>query len=278
MTAVLLALLTAVAYGLANYLGPVLTRTRPLAGVLLVAQTIGLAGAVLLVAVVGGAAPHGVALVEGLLAGAFNGLALATLYPAAAAGPMSIVAPIGATGAVVPVVVALAAGERPSALQLVGIPVALVGVVLAAARDSGGGAHAAPRTLALAALSAVAFGAFLTFFGRASHAGPAWAVLTSRAALLTCTLGVVLGRRPPVRVPVGALPLVAVPGVLLLAGTVSYGAASTRGLTSVVSVLATLSPVVTVGLAVALLGERLVGRQRVGVLTALGGVVLLAAG
>ena len=171
MTAVLLALLTAVAYGLANYLGPVLTRTRPLAGVLLVAQTIGLAGAVLLVAVVGGAAPHGVALVEGLLAGAFNGLALATLYPAAAAGPMSIVAPIGATGAVVPVVVALAAGERPSALQLVGIPVALVGVVLAAARDSGGGAHAAPRTLALAALSAVAFGAFLTFFGRASHAG-----------------------------------------------------------------------------------------------------------
>ena len=65
---------------------------------------------------------------------------------------------------------------------------------------------------------------------------------------------------------------------LLLVGTVSYGVATTQGLVSVVAVLATLAPVVTVTMAVVLLGERLARRQQVGVGTALVGVVLLAAG
>lgn len=60
--------------------------------------------------------------------------------------------------------------------------------------------------------------------------------------------------------------------------TVAYGTATTKGLVSVVAVIATLSPVVTVGLAVVVLGERLAARQRLGVVTALAGVVLLAAG
>lgn len=79
-------------------------------------------------------------------------------------------------------------------------------------------------------------------------------------------------------VPWTALPLVSVPGLLLLVGTVSYGVATSTGLVSVVSVLATLNPVITVGLAVLVLGERLNRRQQAGVATALAGVVLLAAG
>jgi len=85
-------------------------------------------------------------------------------------------------------------------------------------------------------------------------------------------------RRPPVRIPRRALPAVGLPGLLLLVGTVSYGIATTKGLVSVVAVLATLAPVVTVGLAVVVLGERLAPRQRLGVVAALVGVVLLAAG
>ena len=65
---------------------------------------------------------------------------------------------------------------------------------------------------------------------------------------------------------------------LLLIGTAAYGVATTKGLVSIVSVIATLSPVVTVALAVVLLHERLAGRQRLGVTIALAGVVLLAAG
>ena len=278
MSAVLLSLLTALCYGLANYLGPLLTRRHPLGGVLLTGQVVGVVGAGLLVAVRGGALPDGRHLALGAAAGMFNGAALALLYTAAAAGPISIVSPIGATGSVLPVAVALSTGEHPSSVQLIGIPLAVVGVVLAAARQVTGPSRILPRTVVLAVLSALAFGGFLACFGAASRDHTSWAVLTSRATLVLCTVVVVVVLRVPVRIARSALPAVALPGLLLLVGTVAYGIATTQGLVSVMAVLATLAPVVTVGLAVVVLGERLARRQQIGVAVALAGVVLLAAG
>lgn len=277
--AALLALLTAFCYGLGNYIGPVLSRRNPLAGVLLTSQVVGLVGGALLLLVRGGQLPTAQHLSEGLAAGLCNSAALGLVYTASIAGPLSIVAPIGATGAVVPVAVALATGEQPSTLQLAGIPLAVVGVVLAAARQTEGPTQqAAPRTVVLALLSAVFFGGFLTFFGAASSDHTPWAVFSSRVSLLLMTAAFVLLRRPAIRFPVRELPVMTLPGILLLVGTVSYGVATTKGLVSVVAVLATLAPVVTVGLAVVVLRERLSSRQQTGVGLALAGVVLLAAG
>jgi drug/metabolite transporter (DMT)-like permease len=278
--AVLLALLTAVCYGGANYLGPVLSRRMPLGGVLIVGQVASLLGACIYVTVRGFGSPGVVGLLIGVAAGMVNGVALASFYRAAAAGPISIVAPIGATGAVVPVVVALVSGERPALVQLIGIPVAVVGVVLAAARPRRreDAAPVAAAGIGLSLFAAAAFGSFLAVFAAASRHGAPAAVVTSRAALLVCTVIVVLSAGLPYRVARRDLPITVLPGLLLLAGTVAFGIATTTGLVSIVSVLATLSPVVTVALAVLVLGERLVGRQRIGVLVALFGVVLLAAG
>src|SRR4051794_19304836 len=133
MGAVLLGLLTAATYGVANFLGPLLTRRLPLGGVLVVGQLASLVGASVLLAVRGGGTDR-TGLLLGIAAGMINGAALASFCTAAARGPISIVAPIGSTGAVVPVVVAILRGERPSALQLIGIPIAVAGVALAAAR------------------------------------------------------------------------------------------------------------------------------------------------
>lgn len=285
MAAVLLALLTALAYGVANYLGPLLSRRLPLGGVLVVGQVASLAGALVLAAV-RGAGTDRAGLLLGLAAGAVNGVALASFYRAAARGAISIVAPIGATGAVVPVVVAIAQGERPGALQLVGIPLAIAGVALAAARtgrrsdpDAAADPGADPVAgIGLALFAALAFGTFLTVFAAASRHGATAAVLTSRAFLLAGTVAVVALARLPWRLPRRDLPAAALPGVLLVIGTAAYGVATTKGLVSIVAVLATLSPVVTVALAVLVLQERLSGRQRAGIAVALVGVVLLAAG
>lgn len=279
MTAVLLALLTAVVWGLANYLGPLLARVHPLGAVLLAGQVVGVLGGIALYAVDGDGAPDARTAVLGVASGFANGLALLTFYRAAAIGPISVVAPIGATGGAVPVLVAIAGGERPSVLQLVGIPLAVAGVALAAARSAPPTGTAKVRSgIGVSILAALTFGTFLTLFAAASEDGAAAAVLTSRAALLVGTVVVLAVARSSVRVPLRSLPEVALPGALLLVGTVSYGIATGTGLVSVVSVLATLNPVVTVGLAVVVLGERLAPRQQVGVGTALLGVLLLAAG
>lgn len=280
MTAVALALLTAVVWGFANYLGPLLSRRHPLGAVLVAGQVVGVMGGLAFYAVDGTGAPATRALLLGIGAGIFNALALATFYSAARVGPISVVAPVGATGGAVPVLAAIAMGERPSTWQLVGIPLAVVGVALAAARTAPPQDAPVERRagLLLSLTAALTYGTFLTLFAEASQDGPATAVLTSRIALLLATVGALLLLRRPMTVPWRALPLVSVPGLLLVVGTVSYGVATSTGLVSVVSVLATLNPVITVGLAVLVLGERLNGRQQVGVATALAGVVLLAAG
>jgi drug/metabolite transporter (DMT)-like permease len=273
----LLALLTALTYGVANYLGPLLTRRLPLGGVLVVGQTASLVGALVLFALRGGSTDR-TGLLLGIAAGILNGAALATFYTAAARGPISIVAPIGSTGAVVPVVVSMLQGERPSVLQLVGIPVAILGVALAAARAAPHPDADPVAGVGLAIFAAAVFGTFLAVFAQASQHGSTRAVLDSRAALLACTVLVVAAARIPWRIPVREIAAAAVPGVLLVTGTAAYGIATTKGLVSIVAVLATLSPVITVALAVLLLHERLIGRQRAGVAIALAGVVLLAAG
>lgn len=278
MTAVLLALLTAAVWGLANYLGPLLSRVHPMGAVLVYGQVVGVLGGVVLYAYDGTGPPDLRSLAFGIAAGIANGLALLTFYRAAAIGPISVVAPIGATGGVVPVIVAIAVGERPSLLQLIGIPLAVVGVALAAARQAPTAGRVGVSSIGMSLLAALTFGSFLTLFAEASQDGAATAVLTSRAALLVSTTAVLLALRSSVRVPWRSVPVVALPGLLLFVGTAAYGVAVGTGLVSVVSVLATLSPVVTVALAVGLLGERLARRQQVGVAAALLGVVLLAAG
>ena len=284
MTAVLLGLVTAMFFGVASYLGPVLSRSNTPSAVLAVGQAVAVAAAAVLLLAEDVPSPAARTLVLGLLAGIANGVALTAMFEAARFLPISVMAPIGATGAGVPVVIALTLGERPHVLQLVGIPVAMVGVVLVAAGSSGASLlrnlGAVPSAgLWLAAAWAVFYGVFLSLYAEASAGGgQPWALFSSRVSLLTTALALPLARRTSLRLPWRTVPLVALNGLLILAGVATFGWAAAIGPVSVVSVLATLSPVVTVALAVLLLRERLGRRQRLGLAAAIIGVALLAAG
>lgn len=284
MTAVVLGLVTALFFGVASYLGPVLSRTHTPSAVLAVGQAAAVAAAAVLLLAQDAPDPTSRVLVLGLLAGVANGVALTAMFEAARFLPISVMAPIGATGAGVPVVVALALGERPHVLQLIGIPVAMIGVVLVAAGSSGGSLlrnlTAVPSVgLWLAATWAVSYGVFLSLYAEASDGGgQPWALFSSRVSLLATALVLPLARRTSLKLPWRMVPLVAVNGLFILAGVATFGWAAAIGPVSVVSVLATLSPVITVAMAVLLLRERLGGRQRIGLVTAIVGVVLLAAG
>jgi drug/metabolite transporter (DMT)-like permease len=282
--AILLALGTALGYGTANFLAPVLGRRMPLAAVLLGSQLAGLAVS-LLVTIGADVSMAGPALWFALLAGATNAGALACFYRAGRSGNLSVLSPVTASGAIVPVLVGLATGDRPDPVQLAGIPVVLVGIVLAARRPHApagapGAAEPVPaaRGLGWALLAAALFGTFLTAYAAAAADSSAGALLWSRVALVACTVAGTLVLRAAVRVRPRDGALTAIPGLLLALGTFAFGEATRIGLLSVVSVIATLNPVITVGLAFGVLHERPGRVQLAGVATALVGIALLAAG
>jgi drug/metabolite transporter (DMT)-like permease len=271
----LLALGTAVGYGVANYLAPVLGRRMPLGTVLLGSQLAGLAVSALLT-IGADVTMTGAGLALAVAAGAANSGALACFYRAGRTGNLSVLSPVAASGAAVPVLVGLVSGDRPGPLQAVGIPLVLAGIVLAARRSPGPGAGRRTDGLGWALLAAVLFGTFLATYAGAAADTSAGALLWSRVALVVTTGVGVLLLRAPLRTRPRDGALVLVPGLLLALGTFAFGEATRTGLLSVVSVIATLNPVVTVALAFVLLRERPAPVQRVGAALALVGIVLLA--
>jgi drug/metabolite transporter (DMT)-like permease len=130
----------------------------------------------------------------------------------------------------------------------------------------------------VALVAAVGIGSFLLAIDAASEGGVGWALLVQRSVCVAIVLAVAAIARPSLRVGrENAAPMVAI-GVLDMSANALFALASTRGLVSVVSVLASLYPVTTVLLARLLLGERIARTQQLGVVAALVGVVLITAG
>lgn len=277
MTAALLALLSSLLWGSADYLGGVLSRTRAAIQVVALSQAVGLVVVWLAVVTTGGAI-NSTAVGWGMLAGLAGGVALMCFYAALAAGTMGIVAPISALGLVVPVLAGLLAGERPSLVQMIGIGVAVAGVILASGPELSGGAS--PRPLLLAAAAGFGFGLTLLFLAQSADTLPTLAMMRVASVGLLCAVLLVLRRTTGARIRPTAreLPALAFVGVADLGANGLYALAAETGLLSVVAVLASLYPAVTVVLAWRFGHERLARIQVAGVGAALAGVILLAAG
>jgi len=219
----------------------------------------------------------GLWLLLGVLAG-ISGLAgLAALYRAMAIGVVGIVAAIAATAPIVPVLAGLLRGERPTVWQLGGIGLALLGVTLLAFdhRQSGGRGHIGPG-VGLAIFAALAFGVFLLALRDASQHDALAAVLVTRASSVVALGIAAIPFRSRIHLGRGDMPGLILIGLLDVAANIFYGIASTGVLLSLVSILASLYPVVTVLLARTLLKERLGRPQQVGLALAFGGVLLIS--
>lgn len=274
----LLALTASLSWGLGDFLAGLRTRRLPVVTVLVVSQAAGFATIALVVAVRGTGPPDGRYLAYAALAGVAGAVGLAALYQGLAVGPMSIVAPISATAAVVPVVVDLASGGRPSSVQAVGIGLAVVGVVLASRPPGSGGVRQrAGKGVALALVAALSFGLLLTALGEASEGDPYWGTLTMRATSFSLLVLAALVLRPSFALGERDLPVLLLIGVLDTAGNALFAVATTESLLSVAAVLGQLYPVVTVLLARLVLGERISRGQGIGVVSAFAGVALVTA-
>jgi drug/metabolite transporter (DMT)-like permease len=275
---VVLALLSSVFWGGADFLGGTLARRLPALVVVGVSQLIaGTCVAVLALAL--GEFDSRLDYVPwGIAAGLIGSIALVAFYAALASGTMGVVAPIAALGALVPVLVGLGTGERPAPVELAGIAVAVLGVVLASGPELSG--KSGVRPVMLAVVAAVGFGFALLFLSEGSQTSALMTAVTMRAASVpVIAILLVTVFRPTNRALSWTdLPLIALIGIGDIAANLTFGVASTTELVSIVAVLGSLYPVVTVLLARFVHGERMAKIQNAGVTLALLGVALIASG
>jgi drug/metabolite transporter (DMT)-like permease len=275
----LLALTASLSWGVGDFLGGLRAKRLPVLTVLVVSQAAGVTSIALVVAIRAVGPPEARYLGYAALAGICGAIGLAALYRGLAVGPMSVVAPISSTAAIVPVVFGIAKGERPSAVQGVGIAVAVVGVVFASRSPDGEGGRATlGEGVGLALVAAVSFGLLLVALGEASEGDALWGTLSMRTTSFSLLVLVALLLRPSLALGPGDLWVLFLIGVLDTLGNALFAVATTETLLSVVAVLGQLYPVVTVLLARVLLGERLSTGQGAGVVGAFAGVALITAG
>ena len=282
MLGIALGLSSSLSWGVSDFIGGLQARRLPLLRVMLISQSVGFAAVILVVAVRGQGPPGS----ERLLAAAAGGLAgvagLTAFYRALAIGTMSIVAPIAATGVCVPVIVGIAGGERPGPIRLLGIVAAILGVVLASREPGDGPAFGSGQRSFQRAAGAVRR-ARVRRHGRRPARRRARrravdAVRGSRRRASPRSSSRFLALRPPpAGRPVNLTPLLAM-GILDVSANGLYALATRHGLLSIVSVAASLYPLVTVLLARSVLGERVHRVQELGIVAALTGVALIAAG
>jgi drug/metabolite transporter (DMT)-like permease len=276
MLGVVLALGAAASWGSADFLGGVSTKRLSILTVSAVSQFAGFLFTVVVVLASGAAMPDGHTLAYGLAAGVFGTVGLAALYSALAIGPMGVVAPLAAMSGIVPVAAGLLQGERPEPIQLIGVALALAGVVLAARHRDEAGARVQRRAVAFAAIAALCLGLLVVLLDEAGRDSPAWSVLMVRVSALALLAVALLVRRPSFSMDREQLATLAGVGVLDNGANLLFVLAAQRGLLSLIAVLASLYPVTTVLLARVALHERLSRIQVVGVAAALAGVVLIA--
>jgi uncharacterized membrane protein len=260
---IVLGLAAALLYGGADFAGGLLSRRVPSLSVAVIGSIASAAIAWLALGVTG-TAPTAGSVAWGSIAGLGGGVGTIALYRGLARGQMSVVGPVSAVGsAVLPVVVGIGLGERPSLIAAAGLVVALPAIGLVSA--GGSGPAGALRTSLIDGLYAgVSFGVMFVGLAQAGDQAGLWPVASEQTVSLVVLAILALRSRAIIGLRVRALGLPIVIGVASMAATLCYFAASQSGLLATVAVVTSLYPGVTVALARVVLHERFSAPQRTG--------------
>ena len=277
LATVVLGLLSATAWGAADFGGGALSRRAPLFGVVLLSLVVPLVATLVLSRVIGEPIPSPDDVLFAVLAGIAAGIGILALYGGLAVGRMSVVAPVtGVLAASIPVAVGLVVEGISSPPVVAGIALAIVAVVLVSRIADDG--IASESGLRWGLIAGVGLGAFNVLADRLSEDGLLGQLAIFKAVEAVLVGVVVLATRRPVRLPGRLLPAVALVGILDLVGNGAYILATQAGELAVASVLSSLYPVTTIILATIVLKERVTRGHAVGIALAGAAIVLIAGG
>ncbi|HEU5043061.1 MAG TPA: EamA family transporter [Nocardioidaceae bacterium] len=278
--AVLLALCSAVAYGVSDFIGGVVARRTSAWQVAVVAQFSSTL-CILVVALLLPGSPTRTDLAWGAVAGIGSGLGTGFLYRGFASGRISVVSPVSAVGsAAVPVLVGAATGERPSPLIWAGIALALPGIwAVSAVPDPDGGRRGSlGEGLLDGVLSGLGFGGLFAALGQVPAAAGLMPLVAANAVSVPTVVVLALALRSSWRPRGRTVWWALAAGPFGASATAAFLLASQRGFLSVAGVLSALYPATTVLLAVAVLHERIHRLQAVGLAMCALAIALVAGG
>jgi len=275
----LLALVSSLLWGTADFEGGRLSKKHPPIAVLGFSQVIGLLFGLCIVAISGDwhaqAFGEGGYFIPGVCAGLLGYFGLICLYAGLASGSMGVVSPISSLSAVVPLSYALLHGESLSPITSIGVILALGGAFCASGPELSQGLPIRPLLLALGA--AIGFGTALTFISIGSESSALMTMVTMRAATFIVTIGITLRFRTTGGFTKKNYPSLILMGVADFLANLLLGVACNNGSVSVAMVLGSMYPIATALLAFKFLKERLHKVQYVGIFLAVSGVALISA-
>lgn len=275
----LLALASAVCYGLADVIGGLLSRRANFAAVALAGQLGGLVLTLLLVPVVPATAVRAPDLGWGALSGVGTGLAMVFLFRGLSRGAMSVVVPVSAVGGVaLPVLAGVAfLGDHPSVLSSCGIAVSVPALWLVSRTRRANERAAGPAALD-GLIAGIGIALQFVALAQAAPAAGIWPVAAGRLAATLAVLPLLVTARAPLRLTLRQTLLGAGTGAIAATALIFYLAATRRELFVVAVVLSSFYPAIPVLLGVTALRERLSWRQTLGLIGAAAAIGLLTLG
>ncbi|SDZ25671.1 EamA-like transporter family protein [Saccharopolyspora shandongensis] len=276
MFALLLAVGSSLAYGCADFLGGLGARKAHVLRTVMIAAPASLAVELLLWPLLG--ASFSTATVAwGAASGVASAAAFALLYRTLAIGPMNVLSPVTAlVSAALPVGVGLLQGEHLAAAGMVGLPLALVAVVLVSAGHGARSSRPSRTALLLAFGAGAAIALQLIFLHQAPSDSGVAPLIVGRAvssAVILAAAGLMHRRLGPER---PAYAMSAAAGALDSVANLLFLLAARSGDLAVVAVIVALYPAGTILLARGVIAERIHRGQLVGLGTAAVAVSLLA--
>ncbi len=274
---ILLGGISALFYGVADFLGGEGAKRAPAASVVLWAGVISFPLLTALALMVGGEPVLG-DFILGALAGVFGAFGLVALFAGLGLGRAAAVAPVSAAlAAVIPVLVGVIDGERPSSLAWAGIAVGIPAIMLCSSVADTGGVKAGGLFYGVAA--GVGFGTFTALIRFTAPESNLLPLIASRGATMVLIIGIgVFGIWKVVgfgQVPKGS---VATNGILDVTANVTLLLALRAGSLALAAVAAAFYPAVTVLMARVINAEHLRKRQIVGLVLTLGALAAIALG
>ncbi|RLC02410.1 MAG: hypothetical protein DRH34_07440 [Deltaproteobacteria bacterium] len=278
MLPVTLSIFACFGWGIADFIGGLKSRDLPTLSILMISSLTGtfLLGGILLL--LKSPLPSDPLILWAIPAGFIGIAAMFMLYRSLAVGSMAILAPISATGVVLPVIWGIFFGDTLSGLCILGMVLAILGSLLAVMEyDTKRKSKKLTQGIGLAAGSAFFVGLYFITMDTACTHHPIWASMIMRSSALIIFIPLLLIKTVTVNIGKVQLPYILLMGAMDTMAAFCFALATSKGMLSQVAVISSLYPVVTIVLSAAITGERIQKVQFSGVVLALAGVTLISA-